>query len=139
VLSPARSAATCKRAWLSLAWPSGHPRRRPPRCWSGRAPAARGRPAPTTALPGRSRSQRAVGRRARRSSQASARRALGQTPAFAAKRASRRHSTKQARARPERQRARSWRNPGFSREKEAPGLVTMRVSANGHGERGEIR
>ena len=36
-LLPGRSAATCKRTWLSLAWRSSHPRRRPPRCCSGRA------------------------------------------------------------------------------------------------------
>ena len=33
----ARSAAACKHAWLSLAWASSDGRRRPSRCWSGRA------------------------------------------------------------------------------------------------------
>ena len=32
-----RSAATCKRAWLSLAWRSSHRPRHPRRCWMGRA------------------------------------------------------------------------------------------------------
>jgi hypothetical protein len=35
-LLPAKSAAICKRTWLSLAWPSSHRRRRLRRCWSGR-------------------------------------------------------------------------------------------------------
>jgi hypothetical protein len=40
-LLPPRSAATCKRTWLPLAWPSSHACRRRPRCWSGRVATVR--------------------------------------------------------------------------------------------------
>ena len=58
-LLAARSAATCKRTWLSLASRSSHPRRHPCRCRDGRPAAARCRrrrtaPSVTERQPGRS-------------------------------------------------------------------------------------
>jgi hypothetical protein len=61
-LLPAKSEATGKRTWLPLARRSGHPRRRPPRCWSGRKRGASRRPrqAGAEAAPFRPKHQRGL-------------------------------------------------------------------------------
>jgi hypothetical protein len=50
-LPAARSATTCKRTWLSLAWASSHPRQRRPRSRSGREGAAVVAPSSARAAP----------------------------------------------------------------------------------------